>query len=205
MQAHGPLIVVFFVFGAVLSGFGVVLMLVVPLRVALGLKADITPRHLDVLARLLLVTSLSVGYCYMMDAWEPFYTGDRASRVQFMARVFGSAYGWIYWLTLFLNIAVPQLFWWRRVRASQAALFLIGLSVFVGMWFERFQIVEVELHRPRLPSAWGLYVPTIWDLGVFAGTAGFFLLGILLFVRTMPVIAISEMRQLITERKEGRA
>jgi Ni/Fe-hydrogenase subunit HybB-like protein len=193
----------FFVFGAVLSGFGVVLMLVVPLRAALGLKADITERHLEVLGRLLLVNSLCVGYCYMMDAFEPFYVGDRASYVQFMARVFGSAYGWIYWLTLFLNIAVPQLFWWRRMRTRPVVLFFVGLSVFVGMWFERFQIVEVELHRPRLPSAWGLYVPTIWDFGVFAGTGGLFLLGILLFVRTMPVIAISEMR-VLTMKKEGR-
>jgi len=194
----------FFVFGAVLSGFGVVLMLVVPLRVALGLKADITERHLEVLGRLLLVTSLAVGYCYMMDAFEPFYAGDRASRVQFMARVFGSTYGWVYWLTLTLNIAVPQLFWWRRMRTKPVVLFLVGLSVFVGMWFERFQIVAVELHRSRLPSAWGLYAPTVWDFGVFAGTGGIFLLGILLFVRTMPVIAISEMRELIM-KKEGRA
>jgi molybdopterin-containing oxidoreductase family membrane subunit len=186
----------FFVFGAVLSGFGVVLMLIVPLRAALGLKPDITQRHLDVLGRLLLVTSLALGYCYMMDAWEPFYASDKAGRVQFIARVFG-AYGWIYWLTLALNVAVPQLLWSGRMRARPPVLFLVGFSVFVGMWLERFQIVEVELHRPRLPSAWGFYWPTVWDWGVFAGTAGIFLSGVLLFVRFMPVIAISEMRELI--------
>ena len=192
----------FFVVGAVLSGFGVVLMLVVPLRVALGLKPDITERHLEVLGRLLLTTSLCLTYCYMMDAFDPFYSGNNAERVQFMARAFG-LYGWIYWLTLTLNCAVPLVLCWRRMRTSPAVLFLVGLSVFVGMWFERFQIVEVQLHRPRLPSAWGIYVPTIWDFGVFAGTAGLFLAGILLFVRTMPVIPISEMRELLQEGKSG--
>ena len=193
----------FFVFGAVLSGFGVVLMLVVPLRAALGLEADITERHLDVLGKLLLVMSLALTYCYLMDAFDAFYTGDHTNRVQFMARVFGPTYGWIYWATLALNCAVPQLLWWRWPRRSPAILFLVGLSVVVGMWFERFQIVAVELHRTNLPSAWGHYFPTVWDFGVFAGTGGIFLAGILLFVRTMPVIAISEMRELIQEGKSG--
>ena len=192
----------FFVVGAVLSGFGIVLMLVVPLRVALGLKPDITERHLEVLGRLTLTTSLCLGYCYMMDAFDPFYAGEKAEIVQFMARAFG-LYGWIYWLTITLNCVVPQLLWWRRLRTSPVMLWLIGWSVFIGMWFERFQIVEVQLHRPRLPSAWGIYIPTIWDFGVFAGTAGLFLAGILLFVRTMPVIPISEMRELIEEGKSG--
>ncbi len=97
----------FFVVGAVLSGFGVVLMLVVPLRVALGLKPDITERHLEVLGRLTLTTSLCLTYCYMMDAFDPFYAGEKAEIVQFMARVFGF-YGWIYWLTITLNCVVPQ-------------------------------------------------------------------------------------------------
>ncbi|MBV9750796.1 MAG: polysulfide reductase NrfD, partial [Acetobacteraceae bacterium] len=192
----------FFVVGAVLSGFGVVLMLVVPLRVALGLKPDITERHLEVLGRLTLTTSLCLTYCYMMDAFDPFYAGEKAEIVQFMARVSG-LYGWIYWLTITLNCVVPQLLWSRRLRNSPVMLWFIGWSVFIGMWFERFQIVEVQLHRPRLPSAWGIYIPTVWDFGVFAGTAGLFLAGILLFVRTMPVIPISEMRELIQEGVSG--
>ena len=190
----------FFVVGAALSGFGVVLVLLVPLRSALGLGPDITERHLDVLGRLLLTTSVCISYCYLMDAFDPLYGGEKAGRVQFMARLFGY-YGWIYWLTLFLNCGVPLALCWRRMRASPAVLFLVGWSVVIGMWFERFQIVEVQLQRPRLPSAWGVYAPTFWDFGVFAGTVGLFLAGILLFVRTMPVIAISEMRHLIEERQ----
>ena len=188
----------FFVFGAVLSGFGVVLMLVVPLRAALGLKPDITMRHLEVFGRLLLVTSLCVAYCYMMDAFDAFYTGTHDVRVQFLARI-GGRYGWIYWATITLNCLLPQLLWSRRLRMRPVLLFLVGLSVVVGMWFERFQIVIVQLHRTNLPSAWGNYAPTIWDFGVFAGTGGLFLGGILLFVRFMPVIAIAEMRQMIQE------
>ena len=48
----------FFVFGALLSGFATVLLLIVPLRRLLHLQDVITGRHFDVLCRLMLVSSL---------------------------------------------------------------------------------------------------------------------------------------------------
>ena len=189
----------FFVCGAALSGFGAVLVLLLPLRRALRLYPYITGRHLDALGRLLLTSSFAVSYCYVMDAFDTFYSGEPIARTQFIARISGE-YAAIYWLTLLLNCAMPLLLSFRRLRLSPIPLFAVALGAVVGMWFERFGIVVAVLHRTNLPSAWGSYAPTLTDWLVFAGTVGLFGSGFLLCIRLLPVISVAEMRQLVSGR-----
>jgi molybdopterin-containing oxidoreductase family membrane subunit len=70
------------------------------------------------------------------------------------------------------------------------------------MWLERFVIVVISLHRDFLPSSWGMYWPTIWDIMLFAGTIGFFTFMMFLFIRYVPMIAVFEMRHLLHELKD---
>jgi molybdopterin-containing oxidoreductase family membrane subunit len=184
----------FFVFGAALSGFATVLLLVIPLRRLLGLGAFITERHVEVLGRLLLTSSLCVGYAYLMDAFSTFYGGEEVERVQFIDRLTG-VYWPVYWATLLLNVGIPQTLWWRRVRTEPAAVMAISFLVVVGMWFERFNIIVTSLHHTAMPSAWGVYHATIWDYATLFGTVGLFFAGFLLFVRFLPVISMFEMRE----------
>lgn len=189
----------FFVFGAVLSGFAAVLLLVIPLRRLLRLHQLITGRHLDILARLLLTSSLCVGYAYLMDAFSIFYGGDKAEITMFMTRLAGG-YAASYWATILLNVAAPQLLWWPALRMRQLPLLAISLGVVVGMWLERYLIVISSLHRPRLASAWGAYTATFWDWATLAGTVGLVLGGVLLFVRWLPVVSMFELRDLMGRR-----
>lgn len=108
-------------------------------------------------------------------------------------------YWMIYWGVLLCNIFIPQARWARRVRHSPLALFLVSLVVNIGMWLERYLIVVVSLHRDFLPSSWGMYHGTIWDWAVFIGTLSFFIFMMLLFIRFLPAISISEMRMLLPE------
>jgi molybdopterin-containing oxidoreductase family membrane subunit len=73
----------------------------------------------------------------------------------------------------------------------------LALIVNVGMWLERFMIVVVSLHRDFMPSAWGIYWPTIWDWSTFIGTIGLFLALMFVFIRLLPVISIFELRELL--------
>lgn len=189
----------FFVFGALLSGFAMVLLLVIPLRRLLQLQPFITERHLDVLSRLLLMSSLLVGYAYIMDVFSIFYSPEHVERVTFLAKIHGP-YAPIYWATIVLNIALPQLLWFRRVRLSQIAIVLVSVGVIVGMWCERYTIVVMSVRRTALPSSWGNYHGTFWDWATLFGTVGLFLTGILLAVRFIPVIAMFEMRGLLQRR-----
>jgi molybdopterin-containing oxidoreductase family membrane subunit len=65
------------------------------------------------------------------------------------------------------------------------------------MWCERYTIVVMSLRRTHLPSAWGGFIPTIWDWATLFGTVGLFVSGILLAVRFVPAISMFEMRALI--------
>jgi Ni/Fe-hydrogenase subunit HybB-like protein len=78
-----------------------------------------------------------------------------------------------------------------------AVLFLIAISVNIGMWLERYVIVVVSLHRDFMPSAWGMYSGTIVDYAVLAGSIGLFVCLLFLFIRVLPMISIFEMRELV--------
>ena len=185
----------FFVFGALLSGIATVLLLLVPLRRLLGLQALITERHLDILGRLMLMSSLLVGYAYLMDAFTVYYQGEAAEKALFATRLNGE-YAPIYWETLLFNLLLPQLLWWRRVRAHGLVIALISLGVVIGMWAERYSIVVMSLRRTHLPSSWGNYHGTFWDWALLFGSIGLFLLGMLLVARYVPIVSMSEMREL---------
>ena len=74
------------------------------------------------------------------------------------------------------------------------------------MWLERYVIVVTSLHRDFMPAAWGMYHGTFWDYATFFGTIGLFFTLLFLFIRFLPVISITEMRELVHETQErGRA
>ena len=192
----------FFVFGAFLSGFATVLVLIIPLRRLMRLERYITGRHIDVLCRLMLTSSLFLFYAYVMDAFTVFYGGQQAERIEFLERLFGY-YAAIYWSTIVFNVLVPQLLWLRRVRMNQPLVLLISFGIICGMWCERFMIVVMSLHRSHLPSSWGVFHGTIWDWLTMAGTVGFFFFGILLVARLVPMIAMFELRDHVAPRRSS--
>jgi Ni/Fe-hydrogenase subunit HybB-like protein len=190
----------FFIFGAFLSGFATVLLLITPMRRLLRLERYITGRHLDVLGRLLLIGSLFVGYAYITDTFNTYYGGEKAEIAMFQEKLFGY-YAGIYWATILFNVLLPQLLWFPTIRLNQLVVGLISIGVIIGMWCERFTIVVVSLHRPRLPSSYGLYSASVWDWLTMIGTVGFFVFGILLIVRLIPVISMFEMCEILAPRR----
>jgi molybdopterin-containing oxidoreductase family membrane subunit len=49
-----------------------------------------------------------------------------------------------------------------------------------------------------------MFYPTVWDWATLFGSIGLFLTLQFLFIRYIPMISISESRELIAQRKEGR-
>ena len=192
----------FFVFGALWSGLSAVTLLLLAFRRPLGLGTLITERHIQVLAKLMLTSSLCMSYAYVLDAFEPFYSGDDTERLQFLNRLTGE-YAPVYWGMIFCNCLLPLVLCARRARASHAVLAVVAVASLIGMWLERFNIVELSLTRTHLPSAWGSYAPTFWDWAVFGGTIGLFLTGFLLAVRLLPMVSMFEMRELLAEQGQA--
>jgi len=199
---HSTIFPPYFVAGAIFSGFAMVLTIAIPLRAVYGLKGFITERHLDNMAKVMLVSGLIVAYGYMMEVFNAWYSGNIFEMQSAMNRALGY-YAPLYWLMLACNVLLPQALWIKRVRNNPLLLFIIALLVNVGMWTERFVIVVTSLHHDFLPSAWGNYLPTVWDIATLIGTIGLFAAMLFLFIRFLPVISIAEMRKLLTDLREG--
>jgi Ni/Fe-hydrogenase subunit HybB-like protein len=88
--------------------------------------------------------------------------------------------------------------WFKRVRSSLVAVFVVSLLVNVGMWFERFVIIVTSLHRDYLPSSWADYAPTSIELATLVGSFGLFFTCFLLFCRFVPVIAMAEVKGVLS-------
>ncbi len=184
----------YFFAGAVFSGFAVVAMIAVILRHALGLGALLTESHLDLIGKLLLATGLMTAYGYLAEAFTALYSGDSFELNTLMDRL-GGMYAWSYWGAVIANFVPLQLLWFARVRQHPIALGLIGLSVTIGMWLERYMLLVSSLYRDWLVSSWGSFHATFWDWSLFAGMIGVFLVPFLLFVRFLPVISVFEIRE----------
>jgi molybdopterin-containing oxidoreductase family membrane subunit len=195
---HTTIFPPYFVTGAVFSGFAMVLTLLIVTRRVLHLERFITAKHLDTMAKVLLTTGLIVGFAYATETFIAWYSGNAYERFTFYNRAFGP-YAFGYWLMVFCNVVVPQLFWFERARRSVPLLFVASIFVNIGMWLERFNIVVISLSRDFLPSSWSHYTPTLVEVGILAGSFGLFFTCYLLFVRVAPVVSFHEVKTTIHE------
>ena len=195
---HTTIFPPYFVAGAIYSGFGMVMTLSIIARKVYNLGHIITLEHLDKMAQIMLLTGCMVGYAYSMEFFVAWYSGNAYESFAFVNRALGP-YWWGYWAMIFCNVVVPQFFWFERYRRHIPFLFITSILVNIGMWFERFVIVVITLHRDFMPGAWAMYNPTIFDVSIYIGTFGLFFTGFLLFLRFLPMVSIAEAKLVLPE------
>jgi len=128
------------------------------------------------------------------------YSQDKYELAMVQNRLHGP-YSHYYWMLVLCNIILPQSLWFNKIRSTPWMLFIVACIVNTGMWLERFVIVVMSLQRDFLPSSWGMYWFTKWDVMILLGTMGFFTLLFFLFIRVMPAISIFEIRTLLPQSK----
>jgi Ni/Fe-hydrogenase subunit HybB-like protein len=186
----------YFVAGAVFAGFAMVIILAIPIRAMYGLKDLITMKHFDWMAKIMLTTGLIVCYGYGAEIFFALYSGNEFE-LYLLKNRFSGPYAPLYYALWFCNFIAIQPLWSPKIRYDLRWLMGISIIVSIGMWLERFVIIPMSLHRDYMPSAWGMYVPTVWDFAMFFGTMGMFLFFMWLFVRFLPAINIFEMKDLL--------
>ncbi|HEX7489575.1 MAG TPA: NrfD/PsrC family molybdoenzyme membrane anchor subunit [Anaeromyxobacteraceae bacterium] len=196
---HTTIFPPYFVAGAIFSGFAMVLTLLIPARKVFRFEGVITQHHIDNMTKVLLATGLMVSYGYLCEHFMAWYSGNEYESFVFFHTRQRGPYAPVYWLMMFCNVLVPQIFWWKRARANLAVVWVAALLVNVGMWTERFNIIVTSLTRDFLPSSWASYKPTIVDWSIYVGTLGFFGFLFLLFLRFIPSVSASEVKELRRE------
>ena len=191
---HTTIFPPYFVAGAIYSGFGMVLTLIIPLRYLFNLQHIIKKEHIHAMCRVMMGCGMMVAFSYAHEFFIAWYSNNPYEAFTFLNRCFGP-FWWVWWLMMFWgNVCVPQFFWFKKVRDNNWIIWILCIFVNIGMWGERFAIISVSLSRSFLPSNWSYYHPTIVDIGLYLGTIGMFLMFFLLFFRFLPIIAISEVK-----------
>jgi len=192
---HSTLFPPYFVAGAILSGVAMVITILVPLRRAFHLESLITPRHLDMLARLVILTGLIVTYSYATEILlalnAPAADPERST---FLYRMTGP-YAPVFWAMVTFNCVGPIALVFPAVRRRTPLLLVICVGVNVGMWLERFNIVVTSLAHDRLPFDWRVYVPTWVEWAMTFGAFGWFFFLFLIGLKLLPPVSIAELKE----------
>ena len=193
---HTTIFPPYFVAGAIFSGFAMVQTLLLIASKVLSLESYITIKHCEYMNIVIVITGSMVGVAYLSELFISWYSGVEYEGYAFLNRATGP-YWWAYWSMMTCNVITPQLFWFKKIRRSLIASFILSIFVNIGMWFERFVIIVTSLHRDFLPSNWGMFHPTFVDIGIFLGTIGIFFTLFLLFSRFFPVLALNELKSIL--------
>lgn len=193
---HTTIFPPYFVAGAIFSGFAMVQNVLIVVRKIFHIEHIITLDTLEKMNKVMLATGMMVGYAYGVEFFIAWYSGNPLESFVFFNRVFGN-YAWAYWIMVSCNVIFTQLFWFKKIRRNIPIMFIIGVLVNLGMWFERFVIVISTLSKDFLPSSWDYYKPTLVDIGILLGSFGLFFTLVILFIRALPVVSISEVKAVI--------
>ena len=195
---HSTIYPPYFVAGAVFSGFAMVQTLLLIARKVCHLEDYITKYHIEIMNIVIIVTGGMVTVAYAVEYFIGWYSGSRYEDFTYLSP--GAAtgpYWWAFWALIICNLVIPAAFWFKPIRRNIIATFFIALFINIGMWFERFDIIVINLSRDYLPGSWTMFKPTIIDVGVYLGTFGFFGILFLLYARTFPVIAQAELKSIL--------
>jgi Ni/Fe-hydrogenase subunit HybB-like protein len=197
---HTTIFPPYFVAGAIFSGFGMVLTLLLIARHVMNYQDYITTEHLEAMTKVILLTGSIVGLAYITEFVIAAYSGYEYEQYAFANRMFGP-YAWAYWTMMFCNLMAPQVFWSKWARTTPWFIFIISIIVNIGMWFERFVIIVTSLHRDFLPSSWVMYHATWVEVGIFLGTFGLFFTCFFMFAKFLPVINMAEVKTIIKDKE----
>lgn len=194
---HTTIFPPYFVAGAVFSGFAMVLSLMLITRKLFKLEDYITIGHIESMNKVILLTGSIVGVAYLTELFMAFYSAERYELYVFQHNRMTGPLAWAYWIMMTCNVLSPQIFWFKKMRRNIYVTFVMSIFINIGMWFERFVIIVTSIFQDFIPSSWTYYKPTWVEMGIYIGTFGLFFTLFFLFAKTLPVIAIAEVKSIL--------
>jgi len=204
IEWHTTIYAPYFVVGAIHSGLAMVLLLMIPMRRILHLEELVRDYHLNMAALTLLVTTAIMAYSYLVEPFAAWYSGQRIEQQYIVWRATGW-YAPLYWSLLPLNILIPGLLVFRRLRHNHLFLLFAAASVLIGMYGERYMIVTASLSHDYMPHTWSSYLPTWVEIAITAGSFAMFFFLYLIFAKILPVIPITDLKAGAAEQQAEEA
>ena len=185
----------YFVVGALHSGMGAVVMVLAVVRKTMkNMEYFIRAEHFEAIGKLMLIISMTWAYFFFNDYIVQWYGGDKWTKTLLHWHEAGPM-GWMWFAMLICNVAIPwAILWNKKWRSTPWLIFIVGLLINFGMWFERYIIVPISLTINRMPFTWRLYEPGV-EIPLGIGTLAFFILLYMAASRLVPLIPVWEVQE----------
>jgi len=191
---HSTIFGPFFVAGAIFSGIAAIIVAMAIIRKVYHLEDYLKPVHFSNLGILLLVMSLIWAYFVIAEHLTSYYGAEPAEMTILWDKLFGR-YAPVFWTMVIANFLIPvAILSFRKTRTVPGTV-IASISVIIGMWLERYQIVVPTLVNPRLPYPRGLYFPSWVEWSILVGSFSIFILFYVLFTKFFPIISIWEVKE----------
>jgi Ni/Fe-hydrogenase subunit HybB-like protein len=201
---HSTIFPPYFVAGAIYSGCGMVMTLLIPMTYLFDWHKYVNRWHFENLAKMCLLTSGILTYAYGCEYFIGWYSQNPYEQEIFYWRATGP-FAWAFWLMVFCNCVAPLPMYIKAVRTNPGILFVISIFINIGMWMERFNIVVSSASHDFDPATWwNGYNPTWVDYNLTIGSFCWFMFWFLLFAKTLPGVAITEIKEMIAPPVRGK-
>ncbi len=191
---HSTIFGPFFVAGAIFSGIAALIVAMALIRKIYYLEDYLKDVHFNNLGLLLLVMALIWAYFIIAEHLTSYYGAEPAEMKIFYDKLFGR-YKFVFWGMVLTNFIIPVPILAFKKTRNVTGTTIAAISVLIGMWLERYQIVVPTLVNPRLPYARGAYFPSLVEWLIFIGCGAFFLLLYMLFTKFFPIVSIWEVKE----------
>lgn len=184
---HNTIFPVYFVVGALMSGFAMILFWIPLVNDKYKNPVLISPQHLNNIAKIILACSVFLILVFINEWLTVISSDSQASLMAELARFKGNVLI-AYLFYILFTLLLPQLFWIKKYRVSESKLQVFSLLILIGLWLERYVIVTGSLQVNPIHSATLSYYPNIHSLFLAFSPSGFFSVLILLIIRYLPLL-----------------
>ena len=195
---HSTILPPYFVVGAIFSGCAFVNILTIMIRDIYKLEGIITELHIEKINKIILFTSMAIGFVYLTEYFMSYYQDTNLSQFQLINRKSFSLF-----FMILLNVIIPLFLFIKKIRRNFLLTFIISTDILIGMWLERFLLI-IHGQEPSLMIANNsVYTPTIFDIMLLVGSFGVFFALFLLSTRLFPLIPLFETKISLIKNNKG--
>ena len=197
----------YFVFGALMAGTAIMILIIAKLRHGYRLEHYLTPAHFNNLAKILLALTAFYLYLNINKYGVPAFKMGKEEKF-LLNDLFYGKYAFLFWFTQIVGLVIPiVMLSFKKIRHNIKATVATAVMVVLGALVNRFIIVIPNMLHPFVPiqhaqPGFATYNPTLIEWTITASSlAGFVLLIILLF-KPFPVITMWEVIEGVEKHKE---
>lgn len=189
----------YFVVGALYSGAACVILVMAAFRKTYHLEKYITPRHFDLMGKIVLTLTLIYAYFNLNEYWVPAYKMETHEGF-LLTDLFKGSYAPVFWTLQFGTVLLPAVILSFPKGRTPLIATIVCAVIVIGAWIKRYVIVIPTLLHPFMPiqgvpESWAHYFPNWVEWSVTMGAlAGIFLV-VILFSKVFPIGSIWEVEE----------